>query len=42
MTLILAKHGQAVASADLLNWPAAVVLVAGMAFLAFLAWLASR
>jgi hypothetical protein len=30
------------AHADLLNWPAAVVLVAGMGFIAFLTWLAAR
>jgi hypothetical protein len=30
------------AHADLLNWPAAFVLIAGMAFIAFLAWLCAR
>jgi hypothetical protein len=30
------------AAADMLNWPAAFVLIAGMVFIAFLAWLCAR
>lgn len=42
MTATLAKLGHHAAHAEYLNWPAAAVLVAGMGFIAFLAWLCAR